>query len=92
MYAYANANSSIGRMFLPRCNYDVISFSSKLSPVSHLPGVAIYEPLKNFDDDPITSEEEKDLLASHNDYLSGKYVSFSSDVPRETIIKFLDDL
>lgn len=47
---------------------------------------------KNFDDDPITPEEEKDLLKSHNDYLCGKYTSFSSDTPRETIMKFLDDL
>jgi hypothetical protein len=50
------------------------------------------ELLKNYDSDPITPEEEVDLLASHEDYLAGNYVSFSPDTPRETIMNFLDDL
>jgi hypothetical protein len=72
--------------------YNSINTLDYTSQILCLTDVTIYKIIKNFDDDPITIEEEKDLLSSCIDYATGNFISFSSDDSREKIMKFLDDL
>jgi hypothetical protein len=48
-----------------------------------------FEVLKNFDCDPITPEEELDLIRSHMDVINGRAVKFSAECSRDEVLKHL---
>ena len=72
-------------------NHLTSSYDYLPSPI-YIPEINQYNLPSNFDDDPITPEEEIDLKLSQSDYQNGRYISFTSDTPRKDIMKFLDSL
>ena len=48
-----------------------------------------FEALKNFDCDPITPEEELDLIRSHRDVINGHAVKFPAECSRDEVLRHL---
>jgi len=68
MNAYANASITIDCTSLLKYVNQETTLSSHPSPIFFLPGISVYKEIKNFDEDPISYEEEIDLQASYQDY------------------------
>jgi len=75
-------------MFFTQFNR-IIQDLSQLSNALTFPQTQEFEVLKNFDCDPITPEEELDLIRSHRDIISGRVTKFFAECSRDEVLKHL---
>jgi hypothetical protein len=70
----------------------VIADLTQLNSALIFPKAQEFETLKNYDFDPITPEEEIDLIKSEMDLINGRFTKFSATDSREEILKHLRSL
>ena len=80
------ANSNIG---VVRYNTLIIDLSQFNNALIFPLLTQEFEAPKNYDHDPITFEEEMELMESDTDILKGRVARFSADTPGEDILKHL---